>query len=233
MSSCLITLLRHGLCVGEADSETEFRYVGHTDAPLTGEGRAQLAQMRGDYLYPPPDTLFTSPLRRCKESADILYPGAVAIELDGLKEYFFGEFENKTPQELERHPLFQRWIAGEPGLVPPFAEDLERFQSRICDTFARVADGLLKTHIRHAVIITHGGVIMALMAAFALPEAPMHEWLTPSGCGFTLRADSSIWPRGRKCEAIDEAPAPRDEELEDKSWNERLLWKELEETEFM
>ena len=218
-----ITLLRHGLC----DGETEGRYIGHTDAVLTEEGRAQLLQMKQDLTYPQPDALFVSPLKRCIETAGLLYPGAMPIELAGLREYFFGEFENKTPAELDSHPLFHKWIAGEPDIVPSFAENLEDFQSRLCDTFIKVVDGLLKTKTSHAVIVTHGGVIMALLAMFGLPEAPMHEWLTPGGCGFTLRAEPSIWSRGRKIEVFAQAPEePQDDQLPE----ERLLWKELEDT---
>ena len=183
MTSIYLTLLRHGLCFGE----TEGRYIGHTDAPLTEEGRSQLCRMREDSLYPQADALFVSPLKRCAETAQILYPDRQIMELPGLKEYFFGEFENKSPEQLQNHPLFARWIAGEPGITPPFAEDLARFQKRISDTFVKLCDGLLKTGTGHSVVVTHGGIIMALLAAFGLPEAPMHEWMTPSGCGFTDR----------------------------------------------
>lgn len=227
MKTCTITLLRHGLCRGEAEG----RYIGHTAAPLTDEGRAQLLQLREDYDYPQADALFVSPLQRCTETAGILYPGLQPIELAGFKEYFFGEYENKTPEELEKHPLFARWIAGEQGVTPPFAEQLDAFQRRICDTFIRLADGLLKTETTSCVVVTHGGVIMALLAAFGLPEAPMHDWLTPSGCGFTLRLDSFLWTSRRKCEVMDFAPAggePRDD-----AWEERALWKELENADYM
>ena len=48
---------------------------------------------------------------------------------------------------------------------------------------------------------------MSIMAAYALPEAPMHEWLTPNCCGYTIRITPSIWSRGMKVEAIAECPA--------------------------
>jgi len=221
-----ITLLRHGLCDGEAEG----RYVGHTDAPLTRAGRSQLHQMREELVYPEAGALFVSPLKRCIETANILYPELNPIDLPGLKEYFFGEFENKTPEELQNHPLFARWIAGEPGLTPPFAEDLTRFQTRINETFVKLCDGLLKTGTQNCVVVVHGGVIMALLAAFGLPEAPMHDWLAPSGCGFTLRIEPSIWLRARKCEVIAMAPArPEEDELPE----ERRLWMELERTDFV
>jgi len=226
MTSTHLTLLRHGLCAGE----TEGRYIGHTDAPLTEEGRSQLCRMRAAHPYPRADALFVSPMKRCVETAKILYPALKPIELPGLKEYFFGEFENKTPEQLQGHPLFPRWIAGEPGLTPPFAEDLTRFQTRINDTFVKLCDGLLKTGTKDCAVVTHGGVIMALLAAFGLPEAAMHEWLAPSGCGFTLRIEPSIWLRARKCEVIAMAP---EEPGEDELPEERKLWLELEGTDFV
>ncbi|MCL2195933.1 MAG: histidine phosphatase family protein, partial [Oscillospiraceae bacterium] len=157
-------------------------------------------------------------------------PAAKPIALDGLKEYFFGEFEDKTPIELEHHPLFARWLAGEPELVPPFAESLEDFQARLAETFVKVVDGLFKANVKHSVIVTHGGVVMALLAMFGLPEAPMHEWLTPGGCGFTMRVEPSVWMRGRKVEVCAMAPEePQADELPE----ERRLWKEIEESEFI
>jgi len=229
MKSCLITLLRHGLCEGEAEG----RYIGHTDAPLTGEGRRQLMQMREECAYPHADALFVSPLLRCRETASLLYPGRTPIVLPGLQEYFFGEFDNKSPGELQDHPLFHRWLAGEPGLTPPFAEELDAFQQRICEAFMRLADGMLKAGVESGAVITHGGVVMALLAAFGLPEAPMHEWLTPGGCGFTLRLEPSVWLRGRKAEVVAMAPEEEGRESGDRGWSERLLWKELEGTDFV
>ena len=226
MTSTTLTLLRHGLCAGESEG----RYIGHTDAPLTEEGRSQLYQMRQDLIYPQADALSISPMKRCVETANILYPALKPIELAGLKEYFFGEFENKTPDQLQSHPLFARWIAGEPGLTPPFAEDLARFQARISETFVKLCDGLLKTGTRNCAVVTHGGIIMALLAAFGLPEAPMHDWLAPSGCGFTLRLEPSIWLRARKCEVMAMAP---EEPAEDELPEERRLWLELEGTDFV
>jgi alpha-ribazole phosphatase len=186
--------------------------------------------MRQEFTYPQATAVFCSPLRRCTQTAQLLYPGANPIILDGLKEYFFGDFENKTPVELENHPVFSRWIAGENGLAPPFGEDPADFQRRICATFKKLCDGLLKTGTAHSVVVTHGGVLMALLAAFGLPAAPMHEWLTPAGTGFVLRLEPTIWLRGQKCEVFALAPtAPKEDALPE----ERRLWKELEDTEYL
>ena len=64
----------------------------------------------------------------------------------------------------------------------------------------------MKSDYEETAIITHGGVISTIMAAFALPEAPMHEWLTPPACGYSLRLNKSIWLQGQKIEAYQEIP---------------------------
>lgn len=60
---------------------------------------------------------------------------------------------------------------------------------------------------------------MSLMTAFAIPSAPMHEWMAPNGTGYTLRIDPSVWSRGQKLETFPECPAAA---LSDDQ--ERELW---------
>ncbi|MBQ7100216.1 MAG: hypothetical protein IJN81_01185, partial [Clostridia bacterium] len=70
----------------------------------------------------------------------------------------------------------------------------------------------------------HGGVISALMSRYALPEAQPHEWITPSGCGYTLSITPSVWMSGRKLEAQKEIPEPeRDFDYERSLWGQEPL----------
>ncbi len=210
MKSYTIYLIRHGL----TDENLQGRYIGHTDVLLSEEGKKQLSQIKEDMVFPPVQALFTSPLKRCKETAAILYPENKPIEIEGFIEYNFGYFENKTAEQLEDHPVFPRWLAGERGVEPPFGESNEAFGKRVCETFEKVAEGLMKTGTTEAAIVTHGGVIMAILATYGIPELPMHEWLTPNGCGFTIKINPSLWMRAKKFEVFSEFPYER-EELED------------------
>lgn len=210
MKSYTIYLIRHGL----TDENLQGRYIGHTDVLLSEDGKKQLSQIKEDMVFPPVQALFTSPLKRCKETAAILYPENKPIEIEGFIEYNFGYFENKTAEQLEDHPVFPRWLAGERGVEPPFGESNEAFGKRVCETFEKVAEGLMKTGTTEAAIVTHGGVIMAILATYGIPELPMHEWLTPNGCGFTIKINPSLWMRAKKFEVFSEFPYER-EELED------------------
>ncbi len=202
MKSYYIQLIRNGLTEGNVSG----KYVGHIDEPLSNEGIAQIEQMKNDYKYPPVDAVFASPLSRCTQTAKIIYPNCKPILINGLIEYNFGEFEGKTAEELQDHPVFPDWLAGKKGVEPPFGESNDEFANRIANAFIKIVDGLIETGVTHTAIVTHGGVIMALLTLFGLPQAPMHEWLTPGGCGYTIRITPSLWSQGRKVEVIAQIP---------------------------
>ena len=207
MKSYTIHFIRNAL----TDENLEGCYIGHTNVALSDEGKAQLAQMREELIYPPVDAVFTSPLKRCTDTAAILYPENTPLVIEGLIEYNFGEFENKTAEQLEKYEEFPRWLAGEQGVKPPYGESNEDFTKRVCDTFEKIAEGLMKTGTTSAAIVTHGGVIMTILALYGIPEYPMHEWLTPNGCGFTVKLNPSLWMRAKKFEVFSEFPYEREE----------------------
>ncbi len=201
MRSYQIHLIRHALPEGAAEG----RYIGHTDVPLSEEGKAQLIQMRDEMRYPYAEAVFTSPLKRCTETAKILYPDKEALVIDALIECNFGEFENKTAEELSGNEDFSAWLAGRSA--PPFGESSNAFGQRVCAAFEKIVDGMMKSGVYETAIITHGGVIGAILSAYGIPEAPMHEWMTPNCCGFSLRGDTALWMRNRKLEVFAETPS--------------------------
>lgn len=202
MKSYYIQLIRNGLTAGNVGG----RYIGHTDEELSAEGIEQIKQMKEDYRYPNVEAVFSSPLKRCTQTAKLIYPNCDPIVIDGFIEYNFGEFEGKSAEELENHPVFPDWLAGKKGVSPPFGESNEEFSQRIAQTMIKVIDGIIQSGITKTAIVTHGGVIMALLAMFGLPEASMHEWLTPGGCGYTIRVTPSLWSQGRKFEVFAQIP---------------------------
>ena len=55
-------------------------------------------------------------------------------------------------------------------------------------------------------VITHGGVIMNMMANHVLPQHKPEEWMTDPGCGYSLRLDAEMWMRDHIAEAFDIVP---------------------------
>ena len=96
-------LIRHGLTAGNLQG----LYIGSgSDLPLCDEGRAQLKTLKKDFDYPVVPLVFTSPMKRATETAEILFPGVRQIELDDLREMAFGKFEGRAVQELVKDPEF-------------------------------------------------------------------------------------------------------------------------------
>lgn len=203
MKTYTVYLIRHALTQGNLEG----RYIGQTDEELCKEGIEQLQAMKNDYGYPYPDVVFTSGLKRCKQTAAILYPDKTPIEMRGFEECDFGEFEGHTAEELEPYEEFSQWLSGGEDARPLNGESNKEFAERVCDCFSKTVEGLLKTGTQKAAIITHGGVIMTILSAFGLPELPMTEWLCPSACGYTIRITPSLWSKINKVEVINEIPS--------------------------
>lgn len=202
MKSYYIYLYRNGL----TDSNLEGQYIGHTDVPLSDNGIKQVNQMKNDYTYPDVEAVFSSPLKRCLKTAELVFPDKKPIVINDLIEYNFGEYEGCTAEELKENKLFARWLSGEKDVEPPFGESNEAFASRVANCFIKIVDGLLKTGTTKSAIFTHGGVIMYILSAFGIPEAAMHEWMMPGGCGYAVRITPGLWTKGRKFEVIAEVP---------------------------
>lgn len=217
MKTYKIHLIRHAMI----EEGAEGKYIGHTDVDATKDGLQQIKNMAEDYGYPQVDVVMSSPLKRCVQTAKTIYPDKEPVLVNDLIEYDFGDFENCTADELKDLDSFKVWLAGtEPDTPVPFGESQTQFNNRICSCFYRIIEGIIKTGTENTAIITHGGVIMSLMTAFAIPEAPTHEWLTPNGCGYTLRIDPSVWRMGAKLEAFSECPAAAvDEDIEREQWD--------------
>jgi broad specificity phosphatase PhoE len=152
-----LLLIRHG----ESLANAEGRLQGHLDIPLSDRGRRQ-AERLGERLAPlGVEALYTSPLRRARETAEIIGARlAVAFQARAtLMERNVGELEGLTRDEI---------IARFPHYVPARTEtrrvEIEGFEQD--GEFAqRVMHGL--TEIIEAqpeqtvAVLTHGGVIFS------------------------------------------------------------------------
>ncbi len=230
MKTCKIHLIRHGL----AEGGVEGQYIGHTDVDLTPDGVRQLEEMRRQYEYPEVQSVLSSPLNRCLQTARILYPDRQPLIFDTLIEYDFGEFEGMTAEELKNEDAFKEWLVGGQDAAPPFGESNGAFQKRVQRAFYDIVNGLIRSGVDSVAIVTHGGVIMTIMQAFALPQAPMHEWMTPNGCGYTLNVIPSVWVNAMKAEAYAEIPLrPRAEEADADGDEDPADWdREIDPAEF-
>lgn len=203
MKTYTIYLFRHGITKGNINAQ----YIGHTDYPLTTSGISQLRGIKAKEHYPKVDAVFSSPLKRCIDSARIMFEKNDPIVINDFIEYNFGEFEELTAKELENNEDFTNWLRGGMDARPPYGESNAEFIHRICAAFEKVVDSLIKTQTQTAAIVGHAGVLMTILSCYGLPEAPMAHWQMDPGYGFKLRITPSLWMQANKLEVADTAPA--------------------------
>jgi len=179
----LIYLLRHGL----TDYNAQKRYQGQRDIPLSAEGLAQLRQ--ADFS---PKVVYITPLQRTAQTARVLFPQAMLVPVDGLKEMCFGSFEGKNYIEMEHDPDYCAWVAANCESKCPDGERKADFSNRVCAAFSALVDEALAKDEERLVIVAHGGTQMAALERFVLPHRDYYEWCGPNAGGFVL--DARDWP---------------------------------------
>lgn len=201
-----VYLIRHGATPGNLEK----RYVGTTDEPLTKEAVTLLKKLRNS--YPIPERIVTSPLKRCCQTAALLFPGVPSECCDGLKECDFGRFEYRNYMELSGNEEYQRWIDSNGTLPFPGGESRQSFQERCCQAFLESAAALQQSGCRSVAYVVHGGTIMALMERFCTEEKPYFDWQVKNQSGFACEISEAaqIAAGMRFLQLTDRLPLPEE-----------------------
>lgn len=175
MNSCV--LVRHG------ETDLAGRFCGHSDPPLNDAGRRQI-ELAASMLREIPEVIYTSDLRRARESASLLASYfAVPFQVRyGLREINFGEWEGLTWEEVEqRFPAdANAWMEVYPRGVIRSGELYEAFQKRVQRETAFL---LAEAELRSIVAVTHGGFIKtALRELYGMSELAAHECSAQYAC---------------------------------------------------
>ena len=62
----------------------------------------------------------------------------------------------------------------------------KEFAVRVCRGFEHLVEDLSAKGVRSAALVTHGGVIMTILAMFGLPQAESYRWRMDNGYGFAV-----------------------------------------------
>jgi 2,3-bisphosphoglycerate-dependent phosphoglycerate mutase len=154
-------LARHG----QTDWNLDGRLQGASDIPLNATGRRQAAapaeRLKGIRL----DAVYSSALKRSRDTADILHGAAPLRPLVGLNERRLGGFEGR-PSDADYQRRSQL-----PDDTLDGGESLTQFFARIRTTI----DGILARHSSGAILVVGHGATnqMIVRALFHLtPEQP-------------------------------------------------------------
>jgi len=158
ISEKTLFLLRHG--------RTGFsgRYIGSRDVDLSPEGSQQIKDLRNSIKPELFDAVYASPLLRCRQSCDILFPDSTVQYKDALREIDFGRWEGLTFEEIRQQDSesVNSWAEDPGNFTFPEGESVPDFSKRI----EKVARFLSKEQGQRLMLVCHGGVIRGLLCYF-------------------------------------------------------------------
>ncbi|WP_230127796.1 histidine phosphatase family protein [Bacillus sp. CECT 9360] len=192
----VITLFRHGLTVANERKA----YLGWSDSPLSRKGKAQLCPLVMDAPL-----VFSSDLKRCTDTAAILFPEKPVQQIKEFRELHFGEWEGKTYEDLLEDRDYKKWLEDPLAVIPPNGEGFDQFADRVQRGWKSVKEQMAEQGIKRAAIVTHGGVIRYLLMKYAPVEKPFWEWGIPHGNGWEMNFHTEDFRRDGRCTLLREA----------------------------
>lgn len=168
-----LAILRHG----QTNFNVEHRYTGTTDVPLNETGRAEA---RAAGAAPWVNLVYTSPLRRARETAAICFPHAVQRPVRDLQEMHFGRWQGHNRDELAGDAAFDAWYASGWALRAPGGESRGDQEKRVAAALARIVADAEAAGSELVVVAAHGGVVMSTCDALLSEEEKagrgFHDW---------------------------------------------------------
>lgn len=171
-------LIRHG----KTRANLEHRYCGSSDLPLSEQG---IEELRGLNYCVGTTRFYTSGMLRTEQTLKILFGDVSHTALPAFREIDFGIFELHTYEELKDDPQYQRWLTGNnEENVPPQGESGVQMTRRVTQAIPKLLEN-------DTVLVTHGGVIAAIMD-YLFPEAgkSRYAWQPEPGHGYKITGDS-------------------------------------------
>ena len=146
--------------------------------------------------------VYSSPLKRCLETADIIYPERLLKRIDGIAEMDFGEYEGKTHEQLSADKDYIEWLKGGYEAAAPGGESFGHFTIRCLDGLEEIFKDMMANEVTSAAVITHSGVIMNLLSGYGLPKMTPVDFACNQGEGFEIQLSTFLWQHGPVFEIV-------------------------------
>ncbi|MBR1931732.1 MAG: histidine phosphatase family protein [Lachnospiraceae bacterium] len=180
-------LLRHG----RTPSNETGRYLGQRDEPLSQAGIARLLEQKEAGFYPPVDGVVVSPLKRCGQTAELLWSEIAPKEhivIPEFREIDFGKWDGKHYRELSGDAAYQSWIDSHGEKPFPEGESKRLFIERVMRGWERLLEMLTcDVRLRELTslgLVVHGGTLMALGSV--LCGGDYYDYQIANGCGYEM-----------------------------------------------
>ena len=195
-----LLLVRHG----ETDWNRQKRFQGQIDVPLNDFGRVQ-SQQAADFLQSIPlQQGFTSPMRRPKETAEIILQHHPDVPLhleENLVEIAHGLWEGQLESEIEQAfpGLLRQWQVAPETVQMPEGENLHQVWQRAIAAW----DAILRSVANHpepgtSLVVAHDAVNKAILCLL-LGLGPEYFWVFKQGNGAVSVID---YPQGAASQPV-------------------------------
>ncbi|HNX63580.1 MAG TPA: histidine phosphatase family protein [Oscillospiraceae bacterium] len=202
MKGYRLSIIRHG----KTEANETARYIGTTDLPLSESGRNELIEKYEINDYPKIQKVYSSPLIRCKETAEIIFPDRELMTVDGLREIDFGDFENQSVEDLIELDCYKEWLKGGIDNAPPDGESIRSMIERSYNALNIILADMMKEGLTHCGIVTHSGIIMNMLSCFGLPKMKPMEFACEVGEGYEIIITAKLWQTGNVFEILGRIP---------------------------
>ncbi|GLB60953.1 histidine phosphatase family protein [Cytobacillus sp. NCCP-133] len=192
----VIALFRHGI----TEANKRHAYLGWTDSSLCPINQ-NLIKVSAGY-----ELILSSDLGRCRQTANILFPGTTPDASKDWREIHFGKWEGKTYEELKDNADYRSWLEIPFTHKPPNGESFGEFTERVDRGWNKLIHRMLDEEIRTAAIVTHGGVMRYLLSKYAPEAKEFWEWQVPFGKGYEFSWKQEGLRRGERCTLLREVP---------------------------
>ena len=206
MQSYVIHFIRHGL----TEANISGKYAGVWDIPVCDEGKKRLNNLKSKYIYPKIEKCYSSPLTRCLETSNIIYPEFTTEIIEDFRECDFGEWEGKSHKELLDNAQYIEWLKNNRQSNPPSGESGVEFRKRVCSALENFVDMVVRNKIKSSAVFAHGGVISGILSVYGVPRADLLDWMVDNGCGYSVRIMPSLWMRDKVLEVYARVPEGAD-----------------------
>ena len=178
-----LILIRHLKTPGNEKRQ----YIGSTDEELSEQEVLNFKQRYKIDSYPQVEQVIVSPMKRCIQTAELIYPKNQITQEVLLKECDFGIFEGKTYEELKDREEYQAF---------PEGEEQKEFRSRCVRGMLCQVDRLCKENVESAAFVVHGGTIMAVLEQLAEDQKDFYYWQVENGGGYRMLVNEDEWKSG-------------------------------------
>ena len=176
----MLYFVRHG----ETEWNVERRIQGQLDSKLTKNGIEKVKLLSEHLKQIEWETVYSSPLGRAYQTAQLLSPTTEIIKDHRLMEMHLGDFEGVLWSEMKekQRTLYEYYWRNPSQFKHPSSESFYDLKERVTDFLHEISEQHQEGNI---LIVTHGVVIQVLQ--LIINKLPLNDlWLTPIVNGATV-----------------------------------------------